>query len=314
MQTDYDLIIIGSGPAGMTAGIYAKRAGINTLIIEKGAVGGQVTLTQDIENYPGMENINGFELSQKMFEQVTSLAVDVVFDEVIDVDFSGEKKKIVAGGVTYTCYAVILSMGAYSRGLGLDNEFEYVGGGVSYCAVCDGNFFKNKTVAVVGGGNTALEDVIYLSNLADKIYHIHRRNEFRADEAVLKDYNKIMQDKPGKIEQVLQYKIDQLKGKPKLQSLILKNVVDGTKKEINVDGLFVAIGRVPQTEFLNGVVELSNGYIKVDDKMQTNIKGVFAAGDIVEKNLRQIVTATSDGAIAATNASLYIKQIKNKNK
>ena len=314
MQTDYDLIIIGSGPAGMTAGIYAKRAGINTLIIEKGAVGGQVTLTQDIENYPGMENINGFELSQKMFEQVTSLAVDVVFDEVIDVDFSGEKKKIVAGGVTYTCYAVRLSMGAYSRGLGLDNEFEYVGGGVSYCAVCDGNFFKNKTVAVVGGGNTALEDVIYLSNLANKIYHIHRRNEFRADEAVLKDYNKIMQDKPGKIEQVLQYKIDQLKGKPKLQSLILKNVVDGTKKEINVDGLFVAIGRVPQTEFLNGVVELSNGYIKVDDKMQTNIKGVFAAGDIVEKNLRQIVTATSDGAIAATNASLYIKQIKNKNK
>lgn len=310
MEKQYDVIIIGCGPAGMSAGIYAKRAGLNVVILEKGAIGGQISITDNVANYPGFASINGAELSQKMFEQVQQNEIDVEFCEVTGVDFSGKIKQVVADGVTYFAPAVILSMGAKARKMDALNEDKFCGKGVSYCAVCDGGFYKNKTVALVGGGNTALEDIIYLSNLAAKIYHIHRRDEFRAENAVVAEYNGIKKQSDDKIEQYLGYTVKSVNGENKVLSLTIKNVNDNSEKTLDVDGVFVAVGRVPQTDFLGDAVELSDGYIVVDDKMQTNVEGVFAAGDVCKKSLRQIVTATSDGAVAGTNANVYIKQLK----
>lgn len=311
MEKQFDVIVIGCGPAGMTAALYAKRAGLNVAIFEKAQVGGQISFTEKVANYPGFVVVNGADLSQKMFDQVMENQIPVEFAEVTSVDFSKQNKVIIADGVTYKAKAVILSMGAKARELGVPNEAQFCGKGISYCAVCDGGFYRNKTVALVGGGNTAIEDIVYLSNLATKIYHIHRRAEFRAEKAVVDEYNNIRKQNPQKIEQFFGYTVKSIAGDPKIETITIQNVSDGSTKEIKVDGLFVAVGRVPQTEFLNGQIELKDGYIVVDDKMQTNVNGVFAAGDICVKNLRQIVTATSDGAIAATNANTYIKQLKN---
>lgn len=311
MENYYDIIIIGGGPAGMTAGIYIQRAGLKALMIEKGGIGGQVATTPDIANYPGFIKVDGFELSQKMFEQVTALGVQTVFGEVTEVDLNNNIKTVKVNRKTYSAYAVILAMGASSRGLGVENEFKYIGKGVSYCAVCDGNFFRNKTVALVGGGNTALEDIVYLSNICSKVVHIHRRNGFRAEESVVEEYNKILNES-GKIEQKLGYVVDSLIGENKISGIKIKKLETGKIEEVAVDGVFVAIGRVPQTDFLDGAVELKDNYIKTNEKMETNIKGVYAAGDIVLKPLRQIATAINDGAIAGTTASEYVKRQKNK--
>lgn len=310
MEKQFDVIVIGCGPAGMTAALYAKRAGLDVAIFEKAQVGGQISVTEKVANYPGFTSVNGADLSQKMFEQVLENQIPVEFAEVTCVDLNKQIKTVVADGITYGCKALILSMGAKARELGVDGEAQFCGKGVSYCAVCDGGFYRNKTVALIGGGNTAIEDIVYLSNLATKIYHIHRRNEFRAENAVVLEYNNIRKQNPEKIEQFLGYTVSKIQGDKKVESIKIKNAADGTERELKVDGVFVAVGRVPQTEFLNGQVELKDGYIVVDEKMQTNIDGVFAAGDICVKSLRQIVTATSDGAIAATNANNYIKQLK----
>ncbi len=310
MENFYDVIIIGGGPAGMTAGIYAQRAGMKCVMIEKAAVGGQVAITQSIANYPGFSEIDGFELSQKMFEQATNLGMETIYGEVTNITLKDEIKSVTVNNQTINSYAIILCMGATSKGLGVENEFKYIGKGVSYCAVCDGNFFKNKTVAVVGGGNTALGDIIYLSNICQKIVHIHRRKVFRAQDVEIQNYENIIKNHPEKIEQKLGYTVEKLLGEGKITGVQIKNTESGELENINVDAVFVAVGRVPQTDFLDGQIELLDNYIKTNNKMETNVKGVFAGGDIVYKNLRQIATAISDGAIAGTSASEYVKNIK----
>jgi len=310
MDTNFDIIIVGGGPSGMTAGIYASRAGMKVLLIEKMGMGGQVALTSTIANYPGLANIEGIDLSMKMYEQMTNLGVETLFATVDELKLGDKIKYVKAGGVTYSSYAIILSMGATSRGLGVNGEKEFTGRGVSYCAVCDGAFFRNKTVAVIGGGNTALQDAIYLNSLAGKIYLIHRRDEFRAEDSVISEFNKICKETDTKITTKLGYVVDQIKGDGVVKSVVLRNLDNQQLEEIEVDGVFVAVGRNPNTDLLDDQIKLDNGYIIVDENMQTNITGVFASGDINRKKLRQIATAIADGAIAGTSASVFVKQIK----
>jgi len=306
---NYDLIIIGGGPAGMTAGIYSARAGMKVLLLEKSGVGGQVAQTTEIENYPGFSKIDGFSLSQNMFEQMTNLGVETKFIAVDKAELEGKEKKIIAGGVTYIASAVILSMGASSRGLGAPSERKYIGKGLSYCATCDGNFFRGKNVAVVGGGNTALQDVLYLSPLVKSVLLIHRRDVFRADEVTLNDYHRQLHEKGSNLSEKLFYTVVDLYGDGKLEGAKVRNINTGVEEDIPLDGMFVAIGRNPQTDILDGAITLDDqGYIEVKDDMSTNLSGVYAAGDIVHKSLRQIATAVSDGAVAGTQASVYVKR------
>ena len=309
METDYDIIIIGCGPAGMTAGVYAKRAGMKCLILEKLTPGGQVAIIPTIENYTGFKKIDGIGLSQKMFEQVSEIGVDVVFSECYSISFNNGLKEVKTKNQTFKAPAIILAMGAASRALGTAEDKKFVGKGLSYCAVCDGAFFKDKCVAVVGGENTALEDIAYISNIAKTVIHINRRSEFRADDQNIKIYNKLLEQKDSKIKQYLGYVVEKLYGDKKLESIDIRNLADNTVKNIKLDGVFVAIGKVPQTDILDKEVKLDeNGYIVVNDKMETSIDGVFACGDITHKILRQISTAVSDGSIAGTYASLYVKK------
>ena len=310
MQTNFDIIIIGGGPAGMTAGIYSARAGMQVLLIEKNSIGGQVSLTGSIANYPGFKKIDGFELSQNMFEQMTALGVETLFGSVDEINLADEIKTVKVGGVTYSAYSIILSMGANSRGLDVTGEKNFIGKGISYCAVCDGAFFKNKIVAVVGGGNTALEDAVYLAPIVQKLYLIHRRKEYRADQTAIDEFEKLLDKQNSNITAKLGYVVEEIKGQERVQSLVLRNVETQEREELDVDGVFVAIGRNPNTELLNDAITLDNGYVVVDDTMKTNVAGVYAAGDIVKKNLRQIATAISDGAIAGTNASNFVKKFK----
>ncbi len=310
MQTNFDIIIIGGGPAGMTAGIYSARAGMQVLLIEKNSIGGQVSLTGSIANYPGFKKIDGFELSQNMFEQMTALGVETLFGSVDEINLADEIKTVKVGGVTYSAYSIILSMGANSRGLDVTGEKNFIGKGISYCAVCDGAFFRNKIVAVVGGGNTALEDAVYLAPIVQKLYLIHRRKEYRADQTAIDEFEKLLDKQNSNITAKLGYVVEEIKGQERVQSLVLRNVETQEREELDVDGVFVAIGRNPNTELLNDAVTLDNGYVVVDDTMKTNVTGVYAAGDIVKKNLRQIATAISDGAIAGTNASNFVKKFK----
>ena len=310
MQTNFDIIIIGGGPAGMTAGIYSARAGMQVLLIEKNSIGGQVSLTGSIANYPGFKKIDGFELSQNMFEQMTALGVETLFGSVDEINLADEIKTVKVGGVTYSAYSIILSMGANSRGLDVTGEKNFIGKGISYCAVCDGAFFRNKIVAVVGGGNTALEDAVYLAPIVQKLYLIHRRKEYRADQTAIDEFEKLLDKQNSNITAKLGYVVEEIKGQERVQSLVLRNVETQEREELDIDGVFVAIGRNPNTELLNDAVALDNGYVVVDDTMETNVAGVYAAGDIVKKNLRQIATAISDGAIAGTNASNFVKKFK----
>ncbi len=310
MDKEFDIIIIGGGPSGMTAGIYAARAGMKVLLIEKMGMGGQVALTSTIANYPGVANVEGIDLSMKMYEQMTALGVQTVFATVDHIDFDSKIKSVTASGVTYSSPAIILSMGATSRGLGVKGEKEFTGRGVSYCAVCDGAFFRGKTVAVVGGGNTAIQDVIYLNGVAGKIYLIHRRNEFRAEDSVQSEFNRIRSEPDTKITTKLGYVVEEIKGENRVESVVLRSLETQKLEEIRVDGIFVAVGRNPNTELLDDKITLDNGYIVVDENMQTNIAGVFASGDINRKKLRQIATAIADGAIAGTSASVYVKKFK----
>lgn len=306
----YDVIIIGGGPAGMTAGIYSARAKMKTLLIEKEFFGGQVLTTYEIKNYPGFLDIDGIELSNKMKEQVDSLGVEQITDEVLDVDLSGTIKKIVTkkhGEIL--AKSVILCLGAVARKLPCENAKKFTGKGISYCAVCDGMLYKDLTVAVVGGGNTALENAIYLADLCKKVYLIHRRDCFRADQSLVDTMQKYV--KEGKIELILNSEIKDVDGDKKINKIVVQNVFDDKKTEFLIDGLFVAIGTMPQTEILDGKVELSkDGYVITDENMQTSVNGVYAAGDVRKAGVKQIVTACADGAIAANNANLFLKNSK----
>ena len=303
----YDIIIIGGGPAGLTASIYALRAKKSVLLIERYAPGGQVAQTGKIENYPGFKSIDGLELSNLMFEQVSDLGLETIYTDVIKYDLLGKVKKVETYDGTFECKAVVLALGAVARQLDVENEKKFIGKGISYCATCDGNFFKDKNVAVVGGGNTSFEDCLYLADIVNKIYLIHRRDEFRGDKHTLlklKEFEKV-----GKIEFVLNSVVKALNGEDKLISVVVENKIDKTLREIPVDGLFVAIGRRPDTSLIQDIITLDeNGYIITDENMRTNIDGVYAVGDVRQKRLRQIVTACSDGAISAVDIIDYISK------
>ncbi len=306
MEHIYDVIIIGGGPAGYTAALYAARAGLDTLIIEKMAPGGQMTLTGDIDNYPGFdEGIDGFTLGTKMQQGAEKFGAKTEYTEIVKVDFSEKIKQITTYDGTLHAKTVIIAAGAHPKTLGIPDESELTGMGVHYCAHCDGRFYKDKTVAVIGGGNSAVADALYLSRLAKKVYLIHRRDTLRAE----KIYHQPLSDTEN-IEFVFNSTVSRIINDSGVKGVDVLSK-DGTSREIECDGIFVSIGRQPSTAFLGDKTALDvNGYIIADETTKTNIDGVFAAGDIRTKVLRQVVTAAADGAVAAHYAEEYISQTK----
>ena len=296
----YDAVIIGGGPAGLTAAIYAVRANKKVLVLEATACGGQIINTSKIQNYPAAPNITGLEFGQTLQKQAEDLGVEIEFERVEKIRDNGDYKLVVTEDDQYKAKSVIIACGTEPRRLGLDNEDKFTGFGISYCATCDGGFYKGKTVAVNGGGNSALHEALYLSGLAEKVFLIHRRDEFRGSADLVK---KIKQK--DNIELILSATIIGLNGDKKLQSITISRK-DKTE-ELSLDGLFVSIGRIPKAKGLIDGLELSEGdYIKADESCITNIPGIFVAGDVRSKEIRQLVTATSDGAIAAEAALRYI--------
>ena len=310
MDNFYDVLIIGGGPGGITAGIYAKRAGLSVAIIEKGMPGGAIANTPEVSNYTGFSKIEGIELATRMFEHASALDVPFIFEEVKTVQTSDKIKKVITYDNEYSAYTVILAFGASVRKLNVEGEHQFMGKGVSYCATCDGALYKNSVVALVGGGNTALEDALYLSNLASKVYLIHRRDEFRGEE-----YLSSQVKNKANIELVLNSVVSKISGTDKIESIDVFNKQTKQTNTINIDGLFVCIGRGPDTDMIDGDIQKdSAGYIVTDQNMKTNIDGIFAVGDIRNTPLRQIATACSDGAIAATKAFEYVLLARKTNK
>lgn len=299
----YDIIIVGAGPAGLTAGIYAKRASKKVLILEAMSYGGQIINTLDIENYPAAAHISGYDFATNLYNQTKELGAEIVLEKVIDIKNNDKEKEVITAKNTYKTKAIILATGAENRKLRLDNEDELVGKGVSYCATCDGGFYKDAHVAVVGGGNTALEEAIYLSDIASKVYLIHRRDEFRADEALVEELKK-----KNNIEFIYNSNVTKLNSSNRLESIEVTNN-DGSVKTIDVSGLFIAVGRVPENQNFAKIINLDEtGYVIAEEDCHTNVEGIFVAGDNRKKTLRQLVTATSDGAMAATEAIKYINK------
>ena len=297
----YDIIIIGAGPAGLTAAIYAKRASKNVLVLEAKSYGGQIINTLDIENYPVEAHISGFDFATKLYNQTKELGAEIKFEKVVDIDDKKSIKEVITTKNTYTAKAVIIATGSENRKLGIEKEDELIGKGISYCATCDGAFYRKKNVAVVGGGNTALEDALYLSDLVNKVYLIHRRDEFRGEESTVRR----LKEKEN-IEFVYNSNVTKLNANERLESIEVTNK-DGSTRTIEIDGLFVAVGRIPENENFAKLINLDNsGYIIANEDCKTNVAGIFVAGDNRTKEVRQLVTATSDGAIAATAAIKYI--------
>ena len=298
-----DIIIVGAGPAGLSAAIYARRAGMNTVVYEAESYGGQIINTPEIENYPAIAKISGFDFADGLYKQAEALGAEIKFDKVTEIrPVEGGFEVATEYSGTETCKAVVLAVGAKNRHMGIAREEELTGKGVSYCATCDGAFYKGKTVAVTGGGNTAVEDAIYLCGMAEKVYLVHRRNEFRAEETLVNAAKAI-----ENLEFVTPYVVKELKGEPKLSSVVLENREDGSEKELTVDGLFVAIGQEPATASFKDLVTLSGGYIEAGEDCRTNVPGIFAAGDGRTKKVRQLTTACADGAVAALAAVDFIK-------
>lgn len=290
----YDTIIIGAGPAGLCSGIYATRGGLKTAIIEANSVGGQAQTAADIQNFPGILSTSGFDLCYTMMNQCASFGAEFVFDKITSLTLEGDVKSIsLASGKELQSKTIVIASGASSRKLGVVGEENFIGKGVSYCATCDGAFFKGKTVAVIGGGNTAAEDALYLEKLANKVYLVHRRDALRAD--------KILCDRLEKSNVSILWDsvVESLHGKDKIAQMTLKNVKNNTLTTVSVDGVFVAIGQIPNSQLFENLKKTESGYIETDDVMRTNIEGVYAVGDVREKTLRQVVTACADGAIAA---------------
>lgn len=306
MEHIYDVIIIGGGPAGYSAALYTARALLDTLVIERMSVGGQMTLTGDIENYPGFdEGVDGFTLGMKMMQGAEKFGAKTEYAEVISTELGDEIKKVVTTSGEFFARTVIVASGANARQLGVSGENELIGRGVHYCAHCDGRFYKGKTVVVVGGGNSAVSDALYLSRLASKVYLVHRRDTLRAakiyHEPLLKAEN---------VEFVWNSIIDEFIADKRVNAINVSNVKNGEKRTIECDGVFVSVGREPVTAFLGGVLPLDkNGYIIADETTKTDVSGVFAVGDVRTKALRQVVTAASDGAVAAHFAEEYLSGI-----
>jgi thioredoxin reductase (NADPH) len=307
----YDAIVIGAGPAGLTAGIYLSRGKSRTLILDEGTVGGQMILTHEIANYPGVEKISGYQLSLIMKNQAKTFGCDIRSNITIaDFDLAGEIKKLsLSDGIVYTSDVIILTPGGRSRTIGVEGEAIFKGRGISYCATCDGDFFSGKEIIVVGGGNSALEEAVSLTKYASKVTIVHQFDHFQAFEHAVEE----AKSNP-KISFLLESEIASFYGNEKLESVDIKNIRSGDIYNFRTDGVFIFIGYVPNTEFLKGRIELNQwGEIIVRNDMSTSIKGVFAAGDSTAKKFRQVTTAVGDGTIAALAASEYINTIR-KNK
>lgn len=300
----YDVIVIGGGPAGYTAAMYTVRAGLKTLVLESVAPGGQMNETTQIDNMPGFpEGIDGFTLGQKLMTGAEKFGAETRFEQVVRADLS--EKIITTTGGTYSARAVVIATGAGHRHLGLSREEELTGRGVAYCAACDGNFYRGKTVAVVGGGNSAAADALLLSRIAKKVYVIHRRDTLRATKIY---HDPLLQAE--NVEFCWNSQVEQLQGQERLSGVLVRNVQTGESRELSVDGLFISIGRKPATQLFTGQLELDdNGYILADESTKTSLPGVYAAGDVRTKALRQIVTAAADGAAAANSIEEYLLKI-----
>lgn len=299
----YDLIIIGSGPAGLGAAIYATRAKLNMIVIEQNMLsGGQIINTYEVDNYPGIPGVSGFDLATKMREHADKLGAEFVNAEVTAFECDGDIKKVTADGKVYEAKTVIIATGASHKKLGVPGEEELSGKGVSYCATCDGAFFKNRDVAVMGGGNVAVEDAIFLARGCRKVYVVHRRDELRAD--------KVLQDallSAGNVEMVWSSVIKEIEGTDSVKDILVESRKDGSVRKIDVDGVFIAVGIRPLSGVFDGKVAMDEGgYIKAGETCETSIPGVYAAGDIRTKELRQVVTAVSDGACAVTGVQRYL--------
>ena len=303
----YDIIIIGGGPAGYTAALYGARAGLSVLVLEKLFTGGQMAQTMQIDNYPGFdEGIDGFTLGTKMQAAAEKFGAQTINADVDSVDLSGQIKILSTSSGELKAKTVIIASGAAPRNLELANEKEFTGKGVHYCAACDGMFYRDKTVVVVGGGNTAVSDALMLSRVAKKVYLVHRRDTLRAT----KIYHKQLED-ASNVEFIWNSVISKLNGAGRLETIEVTNLKSGDITVLDADGIFVSVGRKPETDFLNGAVELDkSGYIVADESTRTNLSGVFAAGDVRTKTLRQVITAASDGAVAAHSAEEYIAQME----
>ncbi|MFO1444546.1 thioredoxin-disulfide reductase [Bacillus sp. Bva_UNVM-123] len=303
----YDVIIVGAGPAGMTAAVYTSRANLSTLMIERGVPGGQMANTEEIENYPGFETILGPDLSTKMFEHAKKFGAEYAYGDIKEVIDREDYKTVVAGSKQYKGRAIIISTGAEYRKLGVPGEKELGGRGVSYCAVCDGAFFKGRELVVIGGGDSAVEEGVYLTRFASKVTIIHRRDELRA-QAILQQ--RAFDNE--KIDFIWSHTVKQINDKDgKVGSVTLVSTKTGEEKEYSADGVFVYVGMIPLSKpFASLGITNENGYIETNENMETKVPGIFAAGDIREKLLRQIVTATGDGSIAAQSAQHYIEELK----
>lgn len=300
----YDIIIIGSGPAGLSAAIYAQRACLDTIVIEKNGIsGGQVLNTWEVDNYPGFPGVTGFELSRQFREHANKLGARVVQDEVVQVELSGNVKKVVCEEETYEARCVILASGAHHRTLEVPGEEELRGAGVSYCATCDGAFFRGRTVAVVGGGDAALEDAIFLARMCEKVYIVHRRDKLRGAKRLQERLQAL-----ENIEFVWNSETAAIEGNGQVEALRLRQTKTGEEKRLDVDGVFIAVGIAPESELYAGQLELDEqGHIRADESGQTSVPGVFAAGDVRTKALRQILTAASDGANCVASAERYLQ-------
>lgn len=305
MEHVYDMIIIGGGPAGYTAALYAARAGLDAVLIEKAGAGGQMALTDVIDNYPGFdEGIDGFTLGMKMKNGAERFGVKTILEQVNSVDFKNDVKAVNTSGKTYFAKTVVVSTGADPNELGVKNEREYIGKGIHYCAHCDGRFYKDKTVMVVGGGNTAVADALFLARFAKKVYVVHRRDTFRAE--------KILVDPLLHAEnvEVLWNSVPvEFTAEERIRGALIKNTVTNQEIKVPVDGVFVSIGRKPVTYFLEDFVSLDDkGYIIADETCRSSVDGVYAVGDVRTKPLRQIVTAAADGAVAVHFAVEYLAE------
>jgi thioredoxin reductase (NADPH) len=304
----YDVAILGAGPAGMTAAVYTSRANLDTIMIERGIPGGQMANTEDVENYPGFDHMLGPELSNKMFEHAKKFGAEYAYGDVKEIIDGEDYKTIKAGSKTYRARSIIISTGAEYKKIGVPGEKEFSGRGVSYCAVCDGAFFKNRELVVVGGGDSAVEEGVYLTRFATKVTIVHRRDKLRAQ--------KILQQRAfenDKIDFIWNHSIKEIHGENKVNKVTLVHSETGEEQEFPADGVFIYIGMLPlNAAFQNLGITNENGYVETNEKMETRITGIFAAGDIREKTLRQIVTATGDGSIAAQAAQHYVETLTEK--
>lgn len=306
-----DVLIIGAGPAGLSAAIYARRAGFETLVLEKAPMsGGQIVSTYEVDNYPGLPGIGGFDMGMKFREHAETMGAQFAEGEVSELRLDGEEKEVVAEGKVYQARAVIIAAGATHAKLGVPGEEKFIGRGVSYCATCDGAFFRNRVTAVVGGGDVAVEDAVFLARFCKKVYVIHRRDSLRAAEILQKKLFSL-----PNVELVWDTVVEEIRGIEQVEGIRTVNKKTGLEKELAVDGVFIAVGLMPQSGAFDGLIQTDEkGYFVAGEDCRTNIEGVFAAGDVRTKRLRQVVTAVSDGANAVTSVQEYLLQKTNSQK